>query len=289
MEKSKILSVLVVALLSLSAWADKEEITDGQEFSVLVSGITTRFCILNDSAKTVQVGNGREIAVPAAFAGTMTIPATVKVADIVEAIHENSDVQDFKARFAAVFEDFKRMLHIRLIDNVEQVKEVVESDIISADIFRRCDGMPLVDKYAAYQILADNWQGIMGDVEIIQTEGFGACNVVEPKMKMVKDKNGVEQEVEDGLKGRIIPFELVQKTLFQEDLDAIASLQSRIEAIDGELDAARDELLSMDDTEKYFDAEKDNAFVKKEILIFALFCNDYRFLARSASSPAGFQ
>lgn len=173
--------------------------------------------------------------------------------------------KDFKARFSVAFEDFKRMLHIRLIDNVEQVKEVVESDIISTDIFRRCEGIPLIDKYAAYQILADNWQGIMGDIEIIQTEGFGACNVVEPKMKMVKDKNGIEQEVEDGLKGRIIPFELVQKTLYQDDLDAITALQSRIEAIDGELDAVRDELLGMEDTEKYFDAEKDNAFVKKEI------------------------
>lgn len=191
--------------------------------------------------------------------------STVKAADIMETIHENKDVKAFKARFATAFEDFKRLLHIRLIDNVEQVKEVVESDMISADIFRRCEDIPLVDKYVAYQILADNWTDIMGDVEIIQTEGFGACNVVEAKTKMVKDKNGVEQEVEDGLKGRIIPFDLVQKTLFQEDLNAIAALQSRIEAIDGELDGIRDELLGMEDTDKYFDAEKDNAFMKKEI------------------------
>ena len=191
--------------------------------------------------------------------------STVKVENIVGAIQQNKDVTDFKSRFSSAFEDFKDMLHQRLIDHVEDVKEVVENDIISADIFRRCEGIPLVDKYAAYQILADNWSGIIGDVEIIQTEGFGACNVVEAKTKMVKDKNGVEQEVEDGLKGRIIPFDLVQKTLFQSDLDAITTLLSRIEAIDGELDAARDELLSMDDTEKYFDAEKDNAFVKKEI------------------------
>ena len=127
------------------------------------------------------------------------------------------------------------------------------------------EALPLVDKYAAYQILADNWPTIMGDVEIIQTEGIDACKVVEPKTKIVKDKNGVEQEVEDGLKGRIIPFDLVQKTLFQSDLDAIAALQSRMETIDGELDAARDELLGMEDTDKYFDAEKDNAFITKEI------------------------
>lgn len=189
----------------------------------------------------------------------------IKVDDVLGCIKVNADVQDFKARFNTAFEDLKRVLRIRLIDNVEQVKEVVESDIISANIFARAEGLPLIDKYAAYQILADNWQGIMGDVEIIQTEGFGACNVVEPKTKMVKDKNGVEQEVEDGLKGRIIPFELVQKTLFQDELDAIAALQSRMEAIDGELDAIREELLGMDDTEKYFDAEKENAFIKKEI------------------------
>lgn len=191
--------------------------------------------------------------------------STVKVDNIVEAIQANSHVQDFKSRFSAAFADFKVMLHQRLIDHVEDVKEVVESDNISADIFRRTEGLPLVDKYAAYQILADNWSGIMGDVEIIQTEGFGACNMVETKTKMVKDKNGVEQEVADGLKGRIIPFDLVQKTLFQSDLDAIAALQSRVVAIDGELDSAREELLGMDDTDKYFDAEKDNAFISKEI------------------------
>lgn len=191
--------------------------------------------------------------------------SSIKVDDIIETVKNNVDVIDFKARFNAAFDDLKRVLRIRLIDNVELVKEVVESDIISANIFARTKGLPLIDKYAAYQILADNWQSIMGDVEIIQTEGFGACNVVEEKTKMVKDKNGVEQEVSDGLKGRIIPFELVQKTLFQNDLDAIDALQSRIETIDGELDAIRDELLSMEDTDKYFDADKDNAFMKKEI------------------------
>lgn len=189
----------------------------------------------------------------------------VKADNIVAAIQENRNVQDFKSRFSAAFADFKTMLHQRLIDHVEDVKEVVESDNISADIFRRTEGLPLVDKYAAYQILADNWSGIMGDVEIIQTEGFGACNVVEVKTKMVKDKNGVEHEVTDGSKGRIIPFDLVQKTLFQSDLDAIAALQSRVETIDGKLDAARDELLGMEDTDKYFDSEKDNAFISKEI------------------------
>lgn len=192
--------------------------------------------------------------------------STVKTDNVLVTINANADVREFKNRFNTAFEDLKRVLRIRLIDNVEQVREVVESDVISANIFARAEGLPLIDKYAAYQILADNWPGIMGDVEIIQTEGFGACNVVEPKTKMVKDKNGVEQEMEDGLKGRIIPFELVQRTLYQNELDAIAVLKNRIEVINGELDTARDELLGMEDTDKYFDAEKDNAFIKKEII-----------------------
>ena len=192
--------------------------------------------------------------------------SSMKTDDVLGTIASNADVTSFKDLFTEAFLDFKGMLHTRLIDNVMLVKDVMENDIISGDIFRRMESLPLVDKYAAYQILADNWNGIIGDIEIIQTEGIEACKVVEPKTKMVKDKNGVEQEVEDGLKGRIIPFELVQKTLFQSDMDAISALQIRVEAIDGELDAVRDELLSMEDTDKYFDAEKDNAFLKKEII-----------------------
>ena len=191
--------------------------------------------------------------------------SSIRTGDILGTISNNADVASFKERFASAFKDFKGMLHTRLIDNVTLVKDVMENDIISEDIFRRMESLPLLDKYAAYQILADHWNGIIGDIEIIQTEGIDACKVVEPKTKMVKDKNGVEQEVEDGLKGRIIPFELVQKTLFQGDLDAISALQSRIEAIDSEVDAVRDELLGMEDTDKYFDADKNNALQKKEV------------------------
>jgi type I restriction enzyme M protein len=97
------------------------------------------------------------------------------------------------------------MLHTRLIDNVDSVKDLEESDAIAADIFRRVQGMTLIDRYAVYQILADHWQDIMGDIEIIQTEGYGAANVVETKYKMVK-KDGVDHEVPDGLKGSNHPL-----------------------------------------------------------------------------------
>ena len=93
--------------------------------------------------------------------------------------------------------------------------------------------------HLSYQALADNWQGITNDIETIQQEGIGAVRVVEPAYKLVK-KGDEEIEVPDGLKGRIIPFELVQQEKFQDDLKAIADLQMRVDEISGELDEIRE-------------------------------------------------
>ena len=136
-------------------------------------------------------------------------------------------------------------------------------DAISDDIFARLHGMLLIDRYAAYQALADNWQGITNDIETIQQEGIEAVRVVEPSYKLVK-KGDEEIEVPDGLKGRIIPFELVQQEKFQDDLKAIADLQMRVEDISGELDEIR-EGFSEEESEAYLDSEKENAFDKKAI------------------------
>ena len=190
--------------------------------------------------------------------------SSLKTEHVLDAIQQNADVSAFKAAFKAAFADFPLMLHQRLVDHVEDVKELEESDHISADIFQRIAPLPLVDKYAAYQILADHWQSIMGDIEIIQTEGIGACNVVEPKYKMVKDKSGVEQEVPDGEKGRIMPFELIQHTYFQTELSALSALADRIEAINGEVDAIKEDFIE-DEQEAYLDAEKDSALDKNRI------------------------
>ena len=190
--------------------------------------------------------------------------SSVKVENVLDIIKQNNDVKAYKAKFTSAFADFKDMLHQRLVEHVEDVKEQEENEIISADIFRRITQIPLVDKYAAYQILADNWQAIMGDIEIIQTEGMEACNVIEPTYKMVKDKKGEEHEEQDGEKGRIMPFELIQNTYFKPELDAITALAERIEAINGEVDAIKDDF-DEDEQEAYLDPEKEGALNKNKI------------------------
>ena len=189
--------------------------------------------------------------------------ADLKVEDVKTAIEQNTDVERFTMQFSEAFHGFADRLHHVLIDNVMQVHELQAQDEIATDIFLRLAAIPLVDNYAAYQALADQWQAIISDIETIQDEGMEAVRTVETAYKLVK-KNDEDVEVPDGLKGRIIPFELVQRVKFQAELDAMAALQARVEAIGGELEEVRDGF-SEEEMETYCDSEKDNAPDKKKI------------------------
>ena len=127
-----------------------------------------------------------------------------------------------KMQFAQAFGGFADRLHQQLIDHVMEVRELQAQDEISTDIFRRLNPVPLIDRYAVYQALADHWQSIIIDIETIQEEGIRAVREVETVYKLVKKKNDEEVEVPDGLKGRIIPFSMVQQMKFQSELQAIA-------------------------------------------------------------------
>ena len=189
--------------------------------------------------------------------------SALKVDDVKTAIEQNTDVKWFNTMFAEAFNGFDDLLHQKLIDNVKHVRELQAQDEIASDMFSRLCNIPLVDRYAVYQALADNWQAIISDIETIQEEGFDAVRVVETAYKLVK-KGDEDVEVPDGLKGRIIPFSLVQNMKFQTELNAISALQSRVEAISGELDEVRDSF-NEEELETYCDSEKDNAFDKKKI------------------------
>ena len=189
--------------------------------------------------------------------------SNLKSEDIEGVINANADVKAFQGRFNAAFNGFEALLHQRLIDNVMNVHPMKELDTITENMFARLDNIPLIDKYATYQALADNWQLITNDIETIQQEGMDAVRVVEPAYKVVK-KGDEEIEVPDGQKGRILPFELVQRIKFQTELDEIIALQNRVEEINSEVDEIRDSFTE-EESEKYLDAEKDNAYNKKEI------------------------
>tara|TARA_R110000868_G_scaffold21144_2_gene88191 strand:+ start:3141 stop:5738 length:2598 start_codon:yes stop_codon:yes gene_type:complete len=182
----------------------------------------------------------------ALFADNGTPYAAPKVDDLAQAIHIHAEVQQFIARSTSAFADFPGHLKQRLIDNIETLQVPQQEAEIGEEIFNRLAPLPLIDKYKAYQLLAEQWQQIAVDLEIIQTEGFAATRVVDPNF-VIKKKDGKDVEVQDGWKGRIMPFDLVQSTYLKAQLADLHQQENRL----AEVGSAIDEILdSLNEEEK---------------------------------------
>ena len=151
-----------------------------------------------------------------------------------------------------------------LIDNPAAVDALAEEDVLAGKVSEMIGGLALIDGYAAYQELDDAWQGIAIDLEIIQTEGFEAVRAVDANM-VLKKKGGKDVEVQDGWAGRVLPFELVQRSLLADGLERIEAMEARQTQIGQEISEI---LESLDDEEKgATDAVNDtgDAFVAAEL------------------------
>ncbi|MEA5031496.1 MAG: type I restriction-modification system subunit M, partial [Sphaerochaeta sp.] len=151
---------------------------------------------------------------------------TLAVDDIPEAVKAHPSVIVFVEDFKNSFESFGDRLRNDLIFGFESLKITSEESLLSDDIFARHENLPLVDRYDVYQLLDDEWTGIAIDLEILQTEGFEATRKVEPRMIT---KNN--EEVQDGWRGRVILFELVEKTLLKDEHDHLHAIENRVSEI----------------------------------------------------------
>lgn len=147
--------------------------------------------------------------------------------NLKEIIKNHPNVVSFKERYVKAFEGFDAELYSHLIEGMETLSIPKEEALLSNEIFQRLTSVPLVDEYKAYQLLNDEWVIITVDLEMIQTEGFGATKKVEPNM-VTKKKNGKDVEVQEGWIGRIIPFDLVQETLLLEEAVALKIKEERL-------------------------------------------------------------
>ena len=176
------------------------------------------------------------------------------------------DVHDFRDKFYDAFEGFPDKMDEILIEHLMDVKEMQAHDALSAEIFRRFGNFPLINPYALYQILSDQWPMIVNDIEIIQTEGLDAARTVEPNYKIVKDGDE-EKEVPDGMKGRILPFDLIQQDCFECELSVISQKEARLEEIKSELEEIQ-EGFTEDEAQEYIEGDDkpklDKAKIKKD-------------------------
>lgn len=189
--------------------------------------------------------------------------------DIKELIDNNQDVKSFNERFLNNFDNLNDYLKTQLIDNMESLNIAQEENVIANEIFKRLSNIPIIDKYKAYQILDDNWQGISTDLEIIQTEGFSAIKQVDPNM-VIKKKNGKDEEVQEGYVGHIIPFELAQRILLNEEYLSLTKKVQELDNITNECSEILDNIAEDDKNGKSKLFNEDNtAFANAEVLKFA--------------------
>lgn len=182
--------------------------------------------------------------------------AQPKTDDLAEAVRQHPEVMKFNQAFARAFDGFKPWLHGELIGKMLTLQVPRQEALICDELFARLTKVgtvPLIDKYQAYQVLDDHWQSIAVDLEILQTEGFDATRVVDPNF-VVKKKDGKDVEVQEGWKGRILPFELVQLVHHKKELDALRKREAELAEVCAELD----ELLeSFNDEDKAKDTFND--------------------------------
>lgn len=191
----------------------------------------------------------------ALFADKGTPYAEPQVDDLPQTTREHPQVKNFARKFTAAFADFTPWLRRELLESMLEIQIPRQEALISGELFARLAPLPLIDRYHAYQILDDHWQAISIDLEILQTEGFGASRVVEPNL-VEKTSKGQKAEVQEGWKGRILPFELVQSVHHQKELAALREKENCL----GEIAASIEATL-----ENFSEEEKENAISNEHL------------------------
>ena len=191
-----------------------------------------------------------------------------KVDNIPSVIDNYSSVATYRKMFADAFEGFYETLREDLIDGVLDVSVEQEKEKVTMDIFNRINPIKLTDRYTAYQVFAEYWDTISTDIEMLQGEGFEVITQVDPNMVVKKNKNKEDDEevveVQEGWKGHILPFELVQQELMPEELKAIKELEARLSEISEEYVVIID-TFEEDEKQGTFLNDTNDAFVLKEL------------------------
>lgn len=113
---------------------------------------------------------------------------------------------------------------------------------LGADLRTQFEGLALVDKYDVFQILADYWQEVLqDDVYVIVGEGWQAGNQVVRLTKEGKNRKQTEIKGIAGLEGRLVPVELLIKTYFADDWQALEKFQEEQEEAKTKMEEIKEE------------------------------------------------
>lgn len=225
--------------------------------------------------------------------------AEAKVESMRTSMKTSTGVKEWREKFDSSIDGLPVFLDSELVQGAERVDVKTEEERLAAQIFNRLSPVPLVDAYAAYQVLDDHWKVISEDLEMIQTEGFMAAVSTVDEHMVIKKKDNEEQEVPDKKEpwvGHVLPFTLVQEKLLPDELEELRAKQARKETISEELSSIVGSL-DADELEgdyikeggeefdfKEVDSWLDEALVDEVPMLAAL--SGYRKLQKEKPGPA---
>lgn len=172
----------------------------------------------------------------------------LKNEDIHEVFKNSKTVSSYKHEFENNFNNFDEYLKGLLIDSVEEVKPYIAKEEVVNELFSRFEGIELIDRYEAYAVLDATWKTVSNDIQLIQDSSLSeSARAIDPNM-VIKKRDGKDVEVQDGNKGRIFPYELIQDELLSEEKENVNEYENRKIGITEELDGII-ETLSEEDGE----------------------------------------
>lgn len=195
----------------------------------------------------------------------------VESVDIQGVVDGFESVEEYIKKYNDSFDGFEEMLKDYLIEDILDVNAQSIKETVCTEIFDRTADIKLIDRYKAFQILSENWDTIVADLEMIQGEGFDAIFQVEPNMVIKKKKEDEDEvtEVQEGWKGHILPFDLVQEEFHHDLLFEIRQNEFRLAEIDN-LYTEILESLEEEELELSITNEDKNAFVAKEVKAYVI-------------------
>jgi len=187
----------------------------------------------------------------------------IATGEVKHNITHHLEVKSFAQTYAKAFSDFDSYLKTELITPLtisgNKIKITQKEGVLSNELFARIEktainNIALIDKYHAYQLFNNHWQTIAADLEMLQTEGFATSKQVDPNI-VTKKVKGKDTEVQDGWKGHILPFDLVQTTHLNDELQALKQQENRLAEIGAGFESILD---SLREEEKELDTIKEN-------------------------------
>lgn len=184
--------------------------------------------------------------------GTSSEHSSVKVDDVAAAVDDHESVSRLWEKFDEALGGFDDSIIGSLLTDVEHTAANMVEAQLRHELFERLSSVPVIDDYAVYQVFADAWEVTSGDVDFIVRDGFDAVRGVDPNMVIKKDpKTNKDKEVQEGWLGRILPFELVQREFFPEEVEQLRELNEQLASTV----ARKDELFGEVDEEYYGDGD----------------------------------